>query len=237
MATVSKGYTFGSTEQVTNAKLHSLVDSATVTGIVNADIALGAAIIDAKLNAITTANKVSGQSLYALANIPSGAGDIPKANLDGDWDTDGTLTANSDVKLATQKATKTYSDTKIANPASGARGDILYHNGTNYVRLPKGTNGQYLKIGANDPAWAAVSKSSLGIDGGTQAFNASTNNISVSFNFTFSAAPLIVMTPEYNGDSYFYQLYIKTKSTTGFTFDNYTALAGTCHWIAIGTPA
>lgn len=38
MATLTKGYTFGATEQVTAAKLHSLVDSATISSIVNADI-------------------------------------------------------------------------------------------------------------------------------------------------------------------------------------------------------
>jgi len=40
--------------------------------------------------------------------------------------------------------------------ASQARGDILYFDGTNWKRLAKGTNGQYLKIGANDPAWASL---------------------------------------------------------------------------------
>jgi hypothetical protein len=40
--------------------------------------------------------------------------------------------------------------------SSQARGDILYFNGTNWVRLPKGTDGQFLKIGANDPIWAAM---------------------------------------------------------------------------------
>jgi hypothetical protein len=40
MATVTRGYTFGSTEQVTNTKLHSLADSATVTAIVSADFQL-----------------------------------------------------------------------------------------------------------------------------------------------------------------------------------------------------
>ena len=42
---------------------------------------------------------------------------------------------------------------------SYAQGDILYHNGTNLVRLAAGTNGQFLKTqgaGAN-PVWATVS--------------------------------------------------------------------------------
>ena len=38
MATITKGYTFGSTELVTNSKLHTLVDSATITGIVEAEL-------------------------------------------------------------------------------------------------------------------------------------------------------------------------------------------------------
>jgi len=157
MATLTTGKTWVNAETITATKLNNTVNAATIADIVNADIKSDAAIVDTKLAQIATAGKVSGAALTSLANIPSGAGDIPKANLDGDWDTDGALAANSDVKLATQKATKTYSDTKIANPASGARGDILYHNGTNYVRLAKGTDGQYLKIGANDPAWASVS--------------------------------------------------------------------------------
>ena len=50
MATVTRGTTYGSTETITNAKLHLLVDAATVTGIVNADVSAGAAIASSKLN-------------------------------------------------------------------------------------------------------------------------------------------------------------------------------------------
>ena len=39
-------------------------------------------------------------------------------------------------------------------PASGASGDILYHDGTSYVRLPKGADGQVLKMVNGLPAWA-----------------------------------------------------------------------------------
>ena len=40
---------------------------------------------------------------------------------------------------------------------SDARGDILYYNGTDYARLAKGSSGQVLTMGANDPSWAADS--------------------------------------------------------------------------------
>jgi len=36
MSTITKGYTFGATELVTNTKLHTLVDSATLTGTIYA---------------------------------------------------------------------------------------------------------------------------------------------------------------------------------------------------------
>lgn len=77
MATLAKGYSFGATESVTNAKLHALVDSATITGIVNADIAAGAAIDFSKI----TQSDIDGSKLTGLANIVSGAGVIPTANL------------------------------------------------------------------------------------------------------------------------------------------------------------
>ena len=50
MATLTKGQTFGATELVTNTKLHNLVDSATITGIINAEIDASAAIVGSKLN-------------------------------------------------------------------------------------------------------------------------------------------------------------------------------------------
>jgi len=81
IATITKGQKFSATETITNTKLHNLVDLATVTGIVNADIDASAAIVDTKLAGITTAGTVNGSSLAGLNNIPSGAGVIPAANL------------------------------------------------------------------------------------------------------------------------------------------------------------
>jgi len=81
MATLTKGQTFGASEQVTNTKLHALVDSATCTAIANADIDSAAAIADTKLATISTANKISGKALSVLATIPSAAGVIPISNM------------------------------------------------------------------------------------------------------------------------------------------------------------
>ena len=53
-------------------------------------------------------------------------------------------------------ADNTVTGAKIAL-GSDAAGDIMYYNGTDYIRLAKGTNGHYLKQGtSNAPEWAAV---------------------------------------------------------------------------------
>jgi hypothetical protein len=48
--------------------------------VTNAKVSASAAIVDTKLAQITTASKVSGAALTLLANTPSGAGRIPRAN-------------------------------------------------------------------------------------------------------------------------------------------------------------
>jgi len=67
------------------------------------------------------------------------------------------------------------------------RGDLIFRNATNNARLAKGTSGQFLTIGANDPAWAAVpygqlsvlEGDSLGLDpaNGTRYFFAQNVNV------------------------------------------------------------
>jgi len=63
MATISKGKTFVSGETLTPTKLNDLVDKATISGIVNADISATAAIADSKLATISTPGKVSASAI------------------------------------------------------------------------------------------------------------------------------------------------------------------------------
>jgi len=69
-------------------------------------------------------------------------------------------------KVYTDNIEKRTGGAAITVPASGqwidlasaAQGDVLYHNGTSYVRLAAGTSGQYLQTagaGAN-PVWGTV---------------------------------------------------------------------------------
>ena len=69
MATITKGKTFINGELVTPASIHQLVDSATISGIVNADIAANAAIADTKLDQISTAGKVLPVAVQGTAVI------------------------------------------------------------------------------------------------------------------------------------------------------------------------
>ena len=74
-------------------------------------------------------------------------------------------------KVYTDNIEKRTGGAAIAVPASGqwidlasaAQGDVLYHNGTSYVRLAAGTSGQVLQTqgaGAN-PVWAADAAGAL----------------------------------------------------------------------------
>ena len=81
MATITRGKTFGPTEEVTSAKLHQLVDDASITNIVDADCSAGMALSDSKLATITTGSKVSGSALFNLTSLTSVAGLIPYANI------------------------------------------------------------------------------------------------------------------------------------------------------------
>ena len=71
---LTRGYTFGATEEVTAAKLHALVDDGLVSGITADEIASGT-ITDDKINS------VSGAKFITLSGVPAGAGVIPKENL------------------------------------------------------------------------------------------------------------------------------------------------------------
>lgn len=74
MATITPGYVFASTEQVTNVKLGLLVSAGSVTGIVNADVDASAAISDTKLDLATIAQAmqfngaVTGASVFTMSS-------------------------------------------------------------------------------------------------------------------------------------------------------------------------
>ena len=94
-------------------------------------------------------------------------------------DLDGSVTTAkiADGAVTTIKlAADAVDGTKIAL-GSDATGDVMYYDGTNYIRLAKGSNGEVLTLASGVPSWAAdstnVSGTSMGGDLGGTVGNAS----------------------------------------------------------------
>ena len=91
---------------------------------------------------------------------------------------------------------------------SDASGDILYHNGTSYVRLAKGSDGEVLKLASGVPSWASVSAGSSAADdigtgdaavtiatsAGNITFDAQGNNTDIIFKGTDDSADTTFLT-------------------------------------------
>lgn len=104
---------------------------ARLSNITNTEISASAGIAHSKLANLTDSYVLVGNG----SNVPTG------------------VAVSGDVTLANTGAT-TVTDLTIS---SEAQGDILYFNGSNWVRLAAGTSGHFLKTqgtGAN-PIWAA----------------------------------------------------------------------------------
>jgi hypothetical protein len=84
MATIAKPHTFSAGGSIIASHHNSnfdLIYTEFNGNISNSNIDSSASIADTKLSQISTASKVSGAALSALASIPSGAGSIPAVNL------------------------------------------------------------------------------------------------------------------------------------------------------------
>lgn len=74
-------------------------------------------------------------------------------------DTDGTLAANSDLRVATQKATKTYADTKVSKSGDTMTGALIV-NATGST-VGTGTLAQALVVNAGGPTGAAFTSNDI----------------------------------------------------------------------------
>ena len=115
MATISKSFTFSAGATIVASEHNTNFDNIYNEfngSIDNANIKANAAIVDTKLATISTAGKVSGAALTSLGDIPSGAGEIPGANM-GSISSTGpnvfTATENNTTVLVTQDMALTES--------------------------------------------------------------------------------------------------------------------------------
>ena len=131
MGLISKTFTFtvGATiiasEHNTNFDtVYNLVNGS----IDNVNISGSAAIADTKLGQITTASKVSGAALTALANIPSAAGIIPIANIPANLQV---ATATRNIALASGTQAITVSGTSFTPRSAIILASVDTNVGTN----------------------------------------------------------------------------------------------------------
>ena len=157
MGTITRGTTYGSTETITNAKLHILVDDATVTGIVNADVSAGAAIDGSKLNLtgsgfLTTGAAFTITGVYTFTTSPVFSSvDINGGTIDGV--TVGSIDINGGTLDGVQIGGTTATGEIIVNNASDAADGLG----------SQGNSGQFLKsngAGVN-PSFATLPSSGL----------------------------------------------------------------------------
>lgn len=135
MADLTRGYTFGATETVTNTKLHNLVDLGAVSNIVNADIASGGAISESKI-------AFDGSTVVLLGGVQDITGNKTFSGdntLSGDNIFSGLLNITGNFRMNTPVA-----------------GDIFYDDGTNIVRLTKDAE-KFLQSTSDGVKWAGIS--------------------------------------------------------------------------------
>jgi hypothetical protein len=171
MATLTKGKTFTNGELVTPATIHLLVDAATISGIVNADIAANAAIADTKLAQITTAGKVANSATTAT-NANTGSAIVAR-DASGNFSA-GTITANL-TGTASGNAPSIHTHGNITNAGAigmAANLPVVTTTGGLLTTLSAGTAGQVLTSngGTSAPSFqslAATSTNATNLAGGS----------------------------------------------------------------------
>ena len=134
----------------------ALVDTNTI--IFGANLASGDSVFIIQSGSAVTI-PTPGDDTVSTAKIQSGAVTLAKmASESVDEDNLQISNAGSNGQYLQKQSGNTGGLTwsSVSTTPTTTRGDIIYRGASADQRLAKGTAGQYLKIGANDPVWAEV---------------------------------------------------------------------------------
>jgi YHS domain-containing protein len=125
-------------------------------------------------------NYVSGIAVYSSGQAISNQSNITALSTASGIATSLLAVSGTATSLVATSGIATYASGNTANISFGsnAEGDLLYHNGTSFIRLPKGTDDYILKMNGNVPNWEAdTGGSSLSAGSGVFVDGASKINV------------------------------------------------------------
>lgn len=127
-----------------------------------ADFGLGVtgdATLLADINATDTASGVYRVTGSTTGTFPTGitAADVTMVEIWRSTSTEACMFAYSGLMMYYRRLSTTWQTWRevVLVGTSSSRGDIVYKASAAWARLPKGTEGQVLRQGANDPSWGA----------------------------------------------------------------------------------
>lgn len=250
MASLTPGYSFGSSEQVTNSKLASLVSGGTVSSIVDADISSSAAITLSKIN--ITAASINYDRLNLGGNIVNADINASAAIVDSKLATISTAGKISGAALTSLSSTPSGAGVlPIANIATGTPtgSKFVRDDGTLQVitGIPKTLIGTWSDTtGASVSNTGQATNNSTVIDSGTDWAGKIVTVIATleaRTDTSFTAVyPVIKNTSttalsamQFNSGTLGFVIYTLTLATNSFTVLFGNGLSGTTQGVGIGT--
>ena len=136
MATLARGKTFGTTEEVTAAKLHSLVDDGSVSGITQADLAAGEGLVKSGTSSPSDVDQWLRHTGMDLGMISDGSNFIPVGRGDRLTNKSGDGVVLGDLVVADTTTDSSFTTTTTANDQTviGAAAETIANDAAGVVK-------------------------------------------------------------------------------------------------------